>query len=98
MAAASRSPRRARRTRSRSLGSRTPLQSCTRERRLHVPQIGIVPRVGDSLGDWTEQGDALTREFELPSFPAAISFVDRLAGLGGRQDTPPAIDIRDRRG
>src|SRR5919204_6021485 len=97
MAAASRSPRRARRTRSRSLGSRTPLQSGTRERRLHVPRIGIVPSVGDSLGDWTEQEDALTREFELPSFPAAISFVDRLAELAESENHHPDIDIRYRR-
>ena len=53
--------------------------------------------MGDTLGDWTEQDDALTREFELPSFPAAISFVDRLAELAESEDHHPDIDIRYRR-
>jgi 4a-hydroxytetrahydrobiopterin dehydratase len=53
--------------------------------------------VGDSLGDWTEQDDALMREFELLSFPAAISFVDRLAELAESEDHHPDIDIRYRR-
>jgi 4a-hydroxytetrahydrobiopterin dehydratase len=60
---------------------------------LHVPQIGIVPTVSD----WTEQDDALVREFELSSFPAAISFVDRLAELAESEDHHPDIDIRYRR-
>ena len=53
--------------------------------------------MGDLLGDWTEQDAALTREFELPSFPAAISFVDRLAELAESEDHHPDIDIRYRR-
>jgi len=47
--------------------------------------------------DWSEQDNALVREFELPSFPAAISFVDRLAELAESEDHHPDIDIRYRR-
>jgi len=44
--------------------------------------------------DWQEQDDALVREFELPSFTAAIEFVDRLAELAESEDHHPDIDIR----
>jgi 4a-hydroxytetrahydrobiopterin dehydratase len=47
--------------------------------------------------DWREQDDALVREFELPSFPAAIEFVDRLAELAEGEGHHPDIDIRYRR-
>ena len=46
---------------------------------------------------WGEQDGALVREFELPSFPAAIEFVDRLAELAESEDHHPDIDIRYRR-
>src|SRR5579884_439513 len=49
------------------------------------------------VDDWQEQDDALVREFELPSFPAAIEFVDRLAELAESEDHHPDIDIRYRR-
>ena len=49
------------------------------------------------MDDWTEQGDALVREFELPSFPAAIAFVDRLAELAEGENHHPDIDIRYRK-
>lgn len=49
------------------------------------------------MDDWKEQDDALVREFELSSFPAAISFVDRLAELAESEDHHPDIDIRYRR-
>jgi 4a-hydroxytetrahydrobiopterin dehydratase len=49
------------------------------------------------VGDWQEQDDALVREFELPSFREAISFVDRLAELADSEDHHPDIDIRYRR-
>jgi 4a-hydroxytetrahydrobiopterin dehydratase len=56
-------------------------------------------RTGNTAGvtDWQEQDNALVREFELPSFPAAIDFVDRLAELAESQDHHPDIDIRYRR-
>ena len=49
------------------------------------------------MTDWQEQDGALVREFELPSFPAAIEFVDRLAELAEGENHHPDIDIRYRR-
>ena len=49
------------------------------------------------MNGWEERDDALVREFELPSFPAAIEFVDRLAELAESEDHHPDIDIRHRR-
>jgi 4a-hydroxytetrahydrobiopterin dehydratase len=49
------------------------------------------------MTDWREQEDALVREFELPSFAAAIQFVDRLAELADSENHHPDIDIRYRR-
>jgi 4a-hydroxytetrahydrobiopterin dehydratase len=57
------------------------------------PEGGILTRVTD----WDDQAGALVREFELPSFPAAIEFVDRLAELAESEDHHPDIDIRYRR-
>jgi 4a-hydroxytetrahydrobiopterin dehydratase len=37
------------------------------------------------------------REFELPTFPAAIEFVDRLGELAEGENHHPDIDIRYRR-
>jgi 4a-hydroxytetrahydrobiopterin dehydratase len=48
------------------------------------------------MDDWQEQDDALVREFELPSFPGAIEFVERLAELAESEDHHPDIDIRYR--
>jgi 4a-hydroxytetrahydrobiopterin dehydratase len=49
------------------------------------------------VSDWQEEDGALVREFELPSFSAAIGFVDRLAELAESEDHHPDIDIRYRR-
>ena len=49
------------------------------------------------MDGWGEQDSALVREFELPTFPAAIEFVDRLAELAESEDHHPDIDIRYRR-
>jgi 4a-hydroxytetrahydrobiopterin dehydratase len=46
---------------------------------------------------WREEDDALVRQFELESFPAAIAFVQRLAELAERENHHPDIDIRYRR-
>jgi 4a-hydroxytetrahydrobiopterin dehydratase len=46
---------------------------------------------------WREEDDALVREFELASFPAAIEFVRRLAELAERENHHPDIDVRYRR-
>jgi 4a-hydroxytetrahydrobiopterin dehydratase len=49
------------------------------------------------VDDWQEHDGALVREFELPSFPAAIAFVDRLAELAESENHHPDIDVRYRR-
>jgi 4a-hydroxytetrahydrobiopterin dehydratase len=49
------------------------------------------------VDDWQEQDGALVREFEMPSFPAAIEFVDRLAELAESENHHPDIDVRYRR-
>jgi len=49
------------------------------------------------MDGWQEQDDALVREFELPSFPAAIDFVVRLGKLAEGESHHPDIDIRYRR-
>jgi 4a-hydroxytetrahydrobiopterin dehydratase len=46
---------------------------------------------------WTETGEALEKEFELPSFPEAIAFVNRLAELAEGENHHPDVDIRYRR-
>ena len=47
--------------------------------------------------EWQEQDGALVREFELPTFAAAIEFVVELAGIAESYDHHPDIDIRYRR-
>jgi 4a-hydroxytetrahydrobiopterin dehydratase len=49
------------------------------------------------MANWQEQDDALVREFELPSFPAAIDFVVRLGELAESENHHPDIDVRYRR-
>lgn len=46
---------------------------------------------------WSEEGGALVRELEFPSFPEAIAFVDRLAELAEAENHHPDVDIRYRR-
>jgi 4a-hydroxytetrahydrobiopterin dehydratase len=46
------------------------------------------------LPDWTRDGDALVLTAKLPSFPAAIGVVDRVAEAAERADHHPDIDIR----
>jgi 4a-hydroxytetrahydrobiopterin dehydratase len=46
------------------------------------------------LPDWTREGDALVLTARLPSFPAAIGVVDRVAELAESANHHPDIDIR----
>ena len=46
---------------------------------------------------WHEADNALVRELEFESFPAAVSFVDRLAALAESENHHPDIDIRYRK-
>lgn len=47
-----------------------------------------------TLPGWARVGDALVRTAKLPSFPAAIAVVDRVAEVAERLDHHPDIDIR----
>jgi 4a-hydroxytetrahydrobiopterin dehydratase len=49
------------------------------------------------MADWQERDGALVREFEFPTFPAAIEFVVELAGIAESENHHPDIDIRYRR-
>ena len=53
--------------------------------------------VARALGDlpgWERDGDSLVRTATLPSFPAAIAVVDRVAAIAEERDHHPDIDIR----
>jgi 4a-hydroxytetrahydrobiopterin dehydratase len=47
-----------------------------------------------TLPDWVRDSDALVLTAQLPSFPAAISVVDRVAERAERANHHPDIDIR----
>jgi len=49
------------------------------------------------LDDWQEVDGALQREFELPSFPEAIGFVNRVAELAEQEDHHPDMTISYRK-
>ncbi len=46
------------------------------------------------LPGWDRDGDALVRTASLPSFPAAIGVVDRVAEVAESRNHHPDIDIR----
>jgi 4a-hydroxytetrahydrobiopterin dehydratase len=48
----------------------------------------------DDLPGWERDGDALVRTAKLPSFPAAITVVDRVAEIAEKRNHHPDIDIR----
>jgi 4a-hydroxytetrahydrobiopterin dehydratase len=48
----------------------------------------------DDLPGWERDGDALVRTAKLPSFPAAIEVVDRVAEIAEERNHHPDIDIR----
>jgi 4a-hydroxytetrahydrobiopterin dehydratase len=45
------------------------------------------------MSDWDEVDGALERTFELPSFPEAIAFVNRVAELAERENHHPDVTI-----
>jgi 4a-hydroxytetrahydrobiopterin dehydratase len=53
----------------------------------------ITAALGDLPG-WEREDDALVRTAALPSFPAAIAVVDRVAAIAEERDHHPDIDIR----
>jgi len=50
-----------------------------------------------SLTGWTREGDAIVKQFELPSFPDAIAFVTRVGFFAERANHHPDLDIRWRK-
>jgi 4a-hydroxytetrahydrobiopterin dehydratase len=48
----------------------------------------------ESLPAWERDGEAIVRSAKLPSFPAAIAVVDRVAEFAEERDHHPDIDIR----
>jgi 4a-hydroxytetrahydrobiopterin dehydratase len=46
------------------------------------------------LPGWERDGDAIVHTAELPSFPAAITVVDRVAAVAEERNHHPDIDIR----
>jgi 4a-hydroxytetrahydrobiopterin dehydratase len=53
-----------------------------------------VARALTDLPGWRREGDAIVRTAQLPSFPAAIAVVDRVAEIAEERDHHPDIDIR----
>lgn len=45
------------------------------------------------MADWIEKDDALERTMELPSFRAAIEFVNRVAAVAEKANHHPDISI-----
>ena len=58
-----------------------------------LPDITIQRELG-SLPGWARRGQTLTKSYTLPSFPAAIEMVRRVADAAEAADHHPDIDIR----
>jgi 4a-hydroxytetrahydrobiopterin dehydratase len=69
-------------------GSRPPSTMAAK-----LSDIEIQRSLGARSG-WTRRGNALTRTFEFPTFPAAIAFVNRVAEVAEKMDHHPDLDIR----
>ncbi|MGK2933637.1 MAG: 4a-hydroxytetrahydrobiopterin dehydratase [Gemmatimonadaceae bacterium] len=46
------------------------------------------------LSGWSRKGDTITKTYQFKTFPAAISFVGRVAEAAETADHHPDIDIR----
>jgi len=58
-----------------------------------LTEVEIERRMAE-LNGWHREGNRIRRTFELSSFPSAIAFVNRVAGLAEEADHHPDIDIR----
>jgi len=58
-----------------------------------LSDIEVQRALGTRTG-WTRRGNAITRTFEFPTFPAAIAFVNRVAKSAEQMDHHPDVDIR----
>jgi len=47
-----------------------------------------------ALHGWARRGHSLSKTYELPTFPAAIAFVNRVADVAENMNHHPDIDIR----
>jgi 4a-hydroxytetrahydrobiopterin dehydratase len=50
-----------------------------------------------ALDGWSREGDEIVKTYELPSFPDAIAFVNRVAEFAEAADHHPDLDIRYRK-
>src|ERR1044071_6583489 len=61
-----------------------------------LSDIGIQRELG-ALPGWSRRGTSLTKTYRFPTFPAAITFVTRVADVAESMDHHPDIDIRHAR-
>jgi len=62
-----------------------------------MPELLSDDAVAAALNDlpgWERDGDAIVRTAKLPTFPIAITVVDRVAAIAEDRDHHPDIDIR----
>ena len=59
-----------------------------------LPQQEVDQALAGDLSGWHQDGDAITREVQAPSFLAGISLVQRVAEAAEAADHHPDIDIR----
>ena len=59
-----------------------------------LSQDEIDRALAESLSDWQQDGDAITRSVRVPTFLAGIGLVQRVAEVAEVLDHHPDIDIR----
>ena len=59
-----------------------------------VPSAGEVEVFLEAHGEWSRDGDAITRTYELADFNESMGFVTRVALAAEKADHHPDIDIR----
>jgi 4a-hydroxytetrahydrobiopterin dehydratase len=53
-----------------------------------------VQRALGTVNGWSRRGDALTKTYAFRTFPEAIGFVNRVAGVAEAADHHPDLDVR----
>ncbi len=59
-----------------------------------LPQDEIDAALAGDLSDWHQDGDAITREVQAPTFLEGIALVQRVAEAAEALDHHPDIDVR----
>ena len=59
-----------------------------------LPQDEIDSALAGDLSDWHQEGDAITREVQAPTFLEGITLVQRVAEAAEALDHHPDIDVR----